>query len=58
MTQFILPSASVSVTIVIPLKVFTMDIIPWVYISTKLYRKFKVISDCNLEKFGKRFWSF
>lgn len=57
MTQFILPSAFVSVTIVIPPKAFTTYIIPWACSLTKLCRQLKVISDCNLEIFGQRFWS-
>lgn len=58
MTQFILPSAFVSVTIVIPPKAFTTYIIPWVCSPTKSRRQLKVISDCSLETFGERFWSF
>lgn len=54
MTQFILPSAFVSVTIVISHKALTTYIIPWVCSPIKLCRQFKVISDCNLGTFGKR----
>lgn len=57
MTQFILPSAFVSVTIVIPRKAFTTYITPWVCSPTKLCRQLKVISDRNLETFGEEFWS-
>ena len=41
MTQFILPSASISVTMVIPLKVFVTYISLWVCIPPKLCREVK-----------------
>lgn len=47
MTQFILPSASISVTIVIPLKVFATYISPRVCIPPKLCREVK--SDFSLQ---------
>lgn len=57
MTQFILPSAFVSVTIVIPPKTFATYITRWVCSPTKLCRQLKLISDCSLETFGERFGS-